>query len=574
MLLQLRIENLATIRELEVEFKNGFSILTGETGAGKSIMIDAILIVLGHRCDPDLIRSGEENAVVEAIFSLPNNNLQNTQFDLKIILEEAGINICEELIVRCLVSRKGRQKRNINGVSVTLEFLKEIGRQLINIHGQHDNQSLLQVSSHLDFLDRYAKLIPLRKKVAKSYKSLNVALQELDKLRLKCDDLSQREDEIKVMISDLTELNLKPGEENELRIEEKRLTHVEKLSELINKANFHLQEKDSSVIEQLEFLRKLLTDSEKIDKDCKSFLTGVESILFQSEDIHQELIKYSSKLEKNPFRLAFVNERLSKIQHMSRKFKVINSDELITLLEDLKKELDNLGTINENEQEIIEKIIFLKKQLKELSELLSRNRHKAAIKMDTNIIEELQKLGMKRALFKTKIISNSILGENESFTSKGIDDVKFFLSVNPGQEMKSLSKIASGGELSRIMLAVKTVLTSLDTVEILIFDEIDTGISGAIAEIVGQKLHALGKRHQTLCVTHLAQIAAYADHHYFVSKYQKDNETFTKIKQLETKKDRVHALANLIGGQDITLQTLELANEMLSNFQLKNKINN
>ena len=569
MLLQLRIENLATIRELEVEFHNGFSILTGETGAGKSIMIDAILIVLGHRNDPDMIRSGEENAVVEAIFSLPNNNSQNTQFDLKIILEEAGINICEELIVRCLVSRKGRQKRNINGVSVTLDFLKKIGRHLINIHGQHDNQSLLQVSSHLDFLDRYGKLLPLREKVVRSYKTLNVALQELNKLRLKGDDRSRRENELKGMISDLKELNLKLGEENELRIEEKRLTHVEKLSTLLNMANFNLQEKDASVIEQLELLRKLLIDSEKIDTECKTFLTGVESILFQSEDIHQELIRYTSKLEENPSRLAFVNERLSKIQHISRKFNLKNSDELITVSQDLKKELNSLGDLVVNEEEIIQRIDFSKNQLKELSKVLSNNRHKAARQMDIDIVEELQKLGMKKARFKTKISSTTLHEKDESFSPKGIDDVKFFLSVNPGQEMKSLSKIASGGELSRIMLAVKTVLTSLDTVEILIFDEIDTGISGAIAEIVGQKLLALGKRHQTLCVTHLAQIAAFADHHFFVSKYQKDNETFTKINQLKTKKDRVNALAGLIGGQEITEHTLELANEMLNNFQSK-----
>ena len=574
MLLQLRIENLATIRELEVEFKNGFSILTGETGAGKSIMIDAILIVLGHRSDPDMIRSGEDSAVVEAIFSLPNNNSQNTQFDFKTILEESGITVYEELIVRCLVSRKGRQKRNINGVSVTLDFLKKIGQQLINIHGQHENQSLLQPSSHLDFLDRYSKLIPLRKKVAASYKTLNDAIQELNKLKSHFADRSRREDELKGMISDLMDLNLKPGEEEDLRIEENRLTHVEKLSEFLNQTNFHLQEKDASIIEQLEFLRKLLIDSEKIDPECKTMLSGVESILFQSEDIHQELNKYISKLEENPSRLAWLNERLSKIQHISRKFNLKDSDELKTLSENLNRELDSLSNIFENEQEIIERINFSKKQLKKLSELLSKQRHQAAKNMDHNIVGELRKLGMKKARFKTQIVTTSFKDKDESFSSKGIDDVKFLLSVNPGQEMKSLSKIASGGELSRIMLAIKTILTSHDTIEILIFDEIDTGISGAIAEIVGKKLHALGKRHQTLCVTHLAQIAAYADHHFFVSKHQKDNETFTKINPLETKKDQVHALANLIGGQDITTQTLDLASEMLSNSQLKRKNNN
>ena len=574
MLLQLRIENLATINELEVEFNSGFTILTGETGAGKSIMIDAILIVLGYRSDPEMIRSGEDKAVVEAIFSLPQNNSQNIQSDLKKILEDAGISICEELIVRCLVSRKGRQKRNINGVSVTLDFLKKIGQQLINVHGQHDNQSLLQVSSHLDFLDRYGQLIPLRKKFSDSYQTHKVAIQELKKLKLKFADLSNRKEELQGMISDLIDLNIKLGEENTLRLEEKRLTHVEKISALLNRVNFQLQEKDDSLIEQIEFLRKLLIDAEKIDLECKTILTGVESILFQSEDINQQLIKYISKLEENPSRLARINERLSKIQRISRKFNLNNSDELIPLLDDLKKELESHDNLVENENEIIERINSSKKQLKELSKNLSEQRHKIARKMDRNIVEELKKLGMNRASFKTQIISNSYEDKDPSFTSKGIDDVKFLLSVNPGQELKSLSKTASGGELSRIMLAVKTILTSLDTVEILIFDEIDTGISGAIAEIVGQKLHALGKRHQTLCVTHLAQIAAFADHHFVVSKYQKNSDTFTKINQLGTKKERIRALADLIGGKEITEQTLELANEMLSNFQSKsNRLN-
>ena len=569
MLLQLRIENLATIKKLEVEFLNGFSILTGETGAGKSIMIDAILIVLGHRSDPDMIRSGEDNAIVEAIFSSPKKNSENMHSEFLKTLEEAGIDIHEELIVRCQISRKGRQKRNINGVSVTIDFLKNIGQKLINIHGQHDNQSLLRVSSHVDFLDIYGNLIPLRKKVEESYIALKASLEELKKFKLKFIELAQREEELNRTINDLTELNFKNGEENELRMDAKKLTHLEKLSEFLNRASFHLNEKDGSILEQLELLRKLLIDSEEFDKECKNIRKGIETIIFQSEDIHQELLKYLSKLEEDPTRLAIINERLSKIQNFTRKFHLKYSEDLTNILESSKKDLENLEHIAENEKEIIERIDSLKKRLIELSLRLSDKRHHIAKNMDKNIVKELHKLGMKKARFETQIITHSYLDSVESYSSKGIDEVKFLMSVNPGQEMRNLSKIASGGELSRIMLAIKTVLTSLDTVEILIFDEIDTGISGAIAEIVGKKLHALGKRHQTLCVTHLAQIAAYADHHYLVKKYQNNNETFTKIDHLDTKNKRVEALANLIGGQVITSQTTELANEMLNNFQAK-----
>ena len=257
MLLQLRIENLATIKKLEVEFLNGFSILTGETGAGKSIMIDAILIVLGHRSDPDIIRSGEDNAIVEAIFSSPNNNSENIQSDFLKTLEEAGIDIHEELIVRCQISRKGRQKRTINGVSVTIDFLKNIGQKLINIHGQHDNQSLLRVSSHVDFLDIFGNLIPLRKKVEESYFALKASIEEHKKFKLKFLELAQREEELNRIINDLTDLNFKNGEENELRMDAKKLTHLEKLAEFLNLARFHLNEKEGSILEQLElvFLR-------------------------------------------------------------------------------------------------------------------------------------------------------------------------------------------------------------------------------------------------------------------------------------------------------------------------------
>jgi len=567
MLLQLKVENLATIQELEIEFNNGFSILTGETGAGKSIMIDAILIVLGHRVDPDMIRSGEEKAVVEAIFSIPKNPSQSRQFDFKNLLEDAGIYVNDELIIRCLVSRKGRQKRNINGVSVTVDFLKKIGQKLINIHGQHDNQSLLQVSSHLDLLDGYGQLYSLRQQVSESYHALKSAIKEHRTYQKQYAERSKIQEELKEIINELTDLNYKLGEVNELRREDNKLANVEKLSSILGNAHYQLHEMDTSIIEKLELLRNQLSEAERIDPECEKIRTGIESALFQSQDVDHELLKYISKIEDNPERLSWINERLSKIQHLVRKFNLNNADEMIAFFEESKQELKSLELRVENEKVFFEKINILKKRLKKFAELLSKKRHQIAKIMDQNIIKELHLLGMEKAKFKTQIDSIPLLDDDFSSSSKGIDDVKFLLTVNPGQEMRSLAKIASGGELSRIMLAVKTVLTSIDMVEILIFDEIDTGISGAIAYIVGQKLHFLGKRHQTICITHLPQIAAFADHHFLVSKHQKDEETFTKINPLVNKNDRVKALADLIGGREITEQTLELAHEMLSNFQ-------
>ena len=569
MLLQLRIENLATISELEVEFSAGFSILTGETGAGKSIMIDAILLVLGHRGDPGMIRTGEELAVVEAIFTVPEKSVQGEQFDFRRELEESGVALDDEIIVRCQVSRKGRQKRHINGVSVTAEFLQKVGRQLINIHGQHDNQSLLRVSSHLDFLDGYGQLLPLRQEVTASFQALQSAKKEQQLMQKQFVVRAVRVKELQEIIEDLSELNYQLAEESELRQEENRLTHVEKLSANLGQVQHQLQEMDGAVLEQLEYLRKVISEAEQIDPECGIIRSGIESALFQLEDSHRELVSYTSKIEDDPKRLAWINERLSRIQHFERKFGLENADELLTLFEKNQQELASLENLVENEQEICSRIERLSKKLNNFAARLSQQRLHAAKKMDQAIVGELHQLGMGKARFETQIVSASLTADEDLCTSTGIDRVEFILTVNPGQEMRSLVKVASGGELSRIMLALKTVLTSIDSVEILIFDEVDSGISGGIAEIVGKKLLKLGERHQALCVTHLPQIAAFAEHHYLVSKQMQDYQTFTKIDPLNTESERINALADLLGGQQITENTMELANEMLHSSQKK-----
>ena len=569
MLLQLRIENLATIREIDVEFNKGFSILTGETGAGKSIMIDAILLALGHRGDSAMIRSGQEQTVVEAIFSLTEDSEQSGHLNVRWELEESGIAVDDEIIIRCIVSEKGRQKRFINGNSVTADFLKKIGRQLINIHGQHDNQSLFQTSTHLDFLDGFGKLLPLRKKVGHAYRSLQEARKELIKLEKKFAERELRLEELKSVIEDLSELNYQNSEDRELRREENRLTHFEKLTTILGQARDQLHEMDGSVLEQLEISRKLLSEAEQIDPECTEMHAGIETAFFQLEDSHRELVNYCEKVEADPQRLNWINERLSRIQHFVRKFSLPDAEGLYKMHEDSLKEYDSMQHFGEDQQQIAEKIASLNKQLQKHAEELSRERHKQAKNLDRAVVDELRQLGMNKAVFETRIVSSSLDEDKNACTEKGIDKLEFLLSVNPGQDLRSLAKVASGGELSRIMLALKTVLTSIDSVEILIFDEVDSGISGGIAEIVGKKLLKLGERHQALCVTHLPQIAAFAEHHYLVSKQMQDNQTFTKINPLNTESERINALADLLGGQQITENTMELASEMLHSFQNK-----
>ena len=569
MLLQLRIENLATIREIDVEFNKGFSILTGETGAGKSIMIDAILLALGHRGDSAMIRSGEVQTVVEAIFSLTEDSEQSGHLSVRKELEESGIDVDEEIIIRCIVSEKGRQKRFINGNSVTADFLKKIGRNLINIHGQHDNQSLFQTSIHLDFLDGFGKLLPLRKQVGDAYRSLQEARKELMELEEKFAERELRLAELNSVIEDLSELNYQPSEDKELRKEENRLTHYEKLTTIMGQVRNQLHEMDGSVLEQLEISRKLLSEAEKIDPECNIINAGIESAFFQLEEIYRELVTYCDRVEADPQRLNWINERLSRIQHYVRKFSLSDVEDLRTLYEDSLREYDSMQHLGDDQQQINKKIVKLTKQLKKYAEELSRERYKNAKNLDRAVVYELRHLGMNKAVFETRIVSSSLDEDNNACTDKGIDKVEFLLSVNPGQDLRSLTKVASGGELSRIMLALKTVLTSIDSVEILIFDEVDSGISGGIAEIVGEKLLRLGESHQALCVTHLPQIAAFAEHHYLVSKEMQDNQTFTNINPLSKESERIIALADLLGGQQITENTMELASEMLHSSQKK-----
>ncbi len=558
MLLSLKLQNLATIKELDVEFSSGFSIMTGETGAGKSIMIDAILLVLGGKGDPGMVRSGEEKATIEAVFDL--NRLKGLREHLK----ESGIEADEELIIRCLVPRQGRQRRYVNGATVTAEFLRSLGKRLVNIHGQHDNQALLQVSSHLDFLDGFGQLFPLRETVTQLHQQHQHLLQEQKRLLKRLEARNARMEELGWVIEELEELQLQRGEEEELQQEAHRLSHTEKLSLWFGQILAQLNDAEGSVLEQLESVRRALEDAERVDPKCSEMKNALESALFQVEDVHRLAGRYTDSIEEDPERLAWLNERLSRIQRIQRKHRRDTSDALIDLLERSREELAELSHLDEDGLELQRQVDATTQELRLKAQELSAARQEQAVQLDQQIVHQLQELGMEKARFQTQIEAADPEEELNAIGPTGSDAVEFLLSVNPGQDLRSLVKVASGGELSRIMLALKTVLTSLDTVEILIFDEVDTGISGRVAEIVGLKLRELGSRHQTLCITHLPQIAAFSQQHYVVTKEVKGEQTFTHIRLLKTTEEKAQELAQLMGGQEISSNTLQLAREMLT----------
>ena len=561
MLLQLRLQNLATIKELEAEFDSGFSILTGETGAGKSILIDALLLVLGGRGDTGLVRTGEDNTIVEAVFDLSETEGLRTQ------LEDAGIPVEDELILRCVIPRKGRQRRSINGAAVTVEFLKNLGQQLVNIHGQHENQALLQVGTHIEFLDQHGQLVLLRNIVRTAHAAHQQALAEQRDLNQRMAARHARTEELTIIREELEELNLQEGEDETLQQEASRLSNTERLSLLVGQVPKLLHDDEGAILTQLESARRVLSEAERVDSACTAMREALESALFQLEDVHQEVVSYTSGIEENPERLAWINERLNRIQRLQRKHKLDCGEVLRRLLESVVAELEALEHLEEDGQVLAERIATCEAKLKQESEKLSERRKKAARKLDGGVVRELRQRGMEKSRFETQLTPRTSDGQ-PTWLPSGSDHVEFLLSVNPGQDLRSLAKVASGGELSRIMLALKTVLTSPDTVEILIFDEVDSGISGRIAEIVGQKLRSLGTRHQTLCITHLPQIAAFSQHHYVVSKAQHRNATFTSIERLQTPDEKTAELAKLLGSSEVASKAQQLARDMLARAQV------
>ena len=550
MLLHLRIQNLATIEDLEIDFFDGFSIMTGETGAGKSIMIDGIQLLLGYRADFGLIRQGSSQALVEGIFDI------SKQPELNQLLSESEIPHENELLIRRVLKTNNRQKRLLNDTSVTQGLLAEVGRRLVHIHGQHDNQALLDASRHLDFLDAFGNLFPKRETLREIHQKWTRKRREQEEWQERLANRTDRQMLLEAQFQELSSLNLEPQEMDDLESESKMLAHAEQLLNLYGGMQTVLYEEDGSVVEVLSSLKKQLQDAERIDPGCVTLLENLDQSLLQLDELSQSLRYRQDRIEDNPERLAWVNDRLSLLQTMQRKYQVTSTAQLIELCERHKKELQGLQNLEEDASALENEINELFTTLREQSTNLSSERKKIAKKLDEAISEELRELGMNRVKFETSFENKY----DDSFTSNGSDRAEFMLSVNAGQPLRPLVKIASGGELSRVMLAIQTILTT-DAVETLIFDEVDTGISGGIAETVGRKLSDLGKRQQTLCITHLPQIASFAEHHYAVTKLTEKDQTYTSIADLD-KQQAVIEIARLLDGSEITNQALKLAREM------------
>lgn len=548
MLTGLKIENIAVIESAELEFDRGLNVMTGETGAGKSIVIDAINAVLGERTSRELIRSGCDGAKVYASFADIGEDTQN-------ILDEMGIEKMPDntLVLSRSLSSSGKNLCRINGCPATVSALKEIGSGLINIHGQHDSQALLSPDKHCGFIDSLAENADLRSKYRSVFLNLVAVKKELDSLYDTRDEKAARLDYLAFQIDEISAANVRIGERDELSKEKELLQHSSKVIKALENAYSALKS-ESGILVGVEDCAGELEKAAKYYDAAENTAKGIRGIAYELADYSTEVRALIDGFDYNPEMLTAINERLDFLYRLSMKYGKEEAD-ILSCLEKAQKEKNEIEISDERISELEEKLYALSDEIKILSAQLTESRMTAAAQFEKSVMAELEFLDMPKVTF---VVDR----KQTALTSKGADAIEFLISANPGQEPRPIAKIASGGELSRIMLAIKNVLSDKDNIGTLIFDEIDTGVSGSAAEKIALKLGEVSKGRQVICVTHLARIAAQADCHMKIMKSVDEEKTYTKIEPLDFE-GRAAEIARISGGGNITALQIETAKEML-----------
>ena len=547
MLCNIDIKNVAVIENLSFTPLDGMSVLTGETGAGKSVIIDCVNMILGARANKTLVRHGEKKALVSAMFT--SNDELNQQ------LKTVGIDTDDEIIIQREITDDGKSIARINGNMVPASFLREISPLLIDIHGQHDNQMLLNPSRHIDFLDSYANLYELRNEYNELYNKLKQINNEIEVLNRNEQERLSKIDLLKYQTEELLSAELKDGEEEQLKEESVLISSSEKLSQSVMSAYSHLYDNDNNAYDFLNKAIKALSEVSELDKSLSAIYERLSDALYTVQDSAAELRDFAEHTEFDEERFDQINERLDLIKKLERKYgQTIN--ECLEFLDKASKELDSLVNRDEKTASLLKEKESIVKSMTALSAELNQKRDKAAKKLSEEIENELHDLDMQKAKFLVDIKSS------DDFKPYGTDIVEFMFTANPGQPLAELAKIASGGELSRVMLAMKTVLSKDEGADTLIFDEIDTGVSGNAALKIAKKLSALAKFKQIICVSHLPQLAAAADNNFKIEKFSDSHKTTTKISLLSYD-ERLSELARMIDGENITKASIEHAKEML-----------
>jgi DNA repair protein RecN (Recombination protein N) len=560
MLTQLTISNFAIISHLDIHFKPGLNILSGETGAGKSIIISAVNLILGGRAHSDLIRTGSDEARVEALFSLPANPLIST------VVGEMGLPFDGELVIRRHISREGRNRILINGCLATLQMLSKIGNLLISISGQHEHQLLLKPENHLYLLDDFGGLAEERLRLNTLFSRYQSLLEKRSSLQRKIREMEERQELERFQRDEIDKADLQEDEDNVLEKEKKRLQHAEQLRGLVEGTYQTLYEKEGSVLSELSACVKRLNKGVEMDLELKSVMDILSSAKVQVEEVALDLRNRQESILMDPHRLEEVEERLQVILKLKRKYGS-SLEEIKKFRNQLSQKMESLDQNKEEEERTNREIKGLEEEIVSKASLLSGKRKEAARNFEEAIKSELNLLDMRGTRFKVEFHQDAGLHVAEQkaagkIRADGWDQVEFILSSNIGEDLKPLSKIASGGELSRIMLAMKTILARTASVETIIFDEVDSGIGGATAQVVGEKLRGLADFNQVICITHLPQIASKGLTHFLVRKRVVDGRTGTTISELN-REERVKEIARLLGGKTITQKAIAHAKEIL-----------
>ena len=547
MLSLLHIENIAVIECADISFHKGFNILTGETGAGKSIVIDGISAILGERAYRDMIRTGTDKATVRAVF---------TDVPLLSWFEENGVEYDPETVILREVYLDGKNTCRVNGSLVNVSALRKLGLQLINIHGQHDSASLFDEDNHLQFLDDYASNQLLRNAYAEKFDALRSLQREIDRMTMDEGEKLRRMETLRYQIEEISKAQLQLGEDEQLEQRRKLLQNAEKISDGINTAVECLYGGDdsdgaASLLQQAERELARLT---RFTDAFTSIHEKVADLMYQVQDAAEEVRDARDELSYSADELESIESRLDIIHRLRRKYGA-SCEDILEYLENAKQELDEIEFADDHIERLKIKCEKAKKEAVNAANDLRENRKQAAITLSEKILSELSQLDMPKVQFQCTFTEIEL-------SANGADQVAFYMSANAGEALKPLSKVASGGELARIMLAMKNVLAEQDRVQTLIFDEVDTGVSGRAAQKVAEKLRSVAKTKQVLCVTHLPQLAAMGDTHLLIAKEERGGRTYTTVTPLDLE-GRKRELARIIGGASITEITLKSAEEML-----------
>jgi DNA repair protein RecN (Recombination protein N) len=547
MLRFLSISNLAVIERLDLEFAPGLNVLTGETGAGKSILVGAVGLLVGGRASAELVRTGADAATVQAVFEKPDGG---------------------ELIVRREVSAQGRSRAFVDDAIVTSAALRDAAGILVDLHGQHEHQVLLDPSAHLDLLDEFTGLTPSRKDVAETFRRWQQITDERQRLAAGEQQKASRAEFLAFQLSEIDRTAPKPGEDEELAAMRLVLANADRLQRLCAEAYTTLYEGDDAALAALGTVWKRVGELATLDASFTPYLETREIVKSQLEDLAFFLRSYSSNIDASPARLQEIEDRLAVLERLKRKHGPALSD-VLAKAADLRRELHDLEHATERAAELDAALASARDAYLALASDLSRRRQQGAKEFSRSLERALADLAMQKTRCEVRFRDATDNGDGSRWSERGIDEVEFYLSPNPGEDVKPLARIASGGELSRIMLALKTLATTDAPGKTLIFDEVDAGIGGAVADVVGARLQRLADRFQVLCITHLPQIAAYGTTHFQIEKSVRSGRTTTGVTRVDGG-ERVAEIARMIGGADVSASVLAGAREML---QAKAKAN-